>query len=141
MDCLETDSDASIVKKELYNVFTEYCRFYSLPTVTQDTFFKNLPRHIPIADHRPKIKGQRYYTFKGLRYKLAVSNLSMVSRVFYTLREKKDDYGEGFHIEEFPGENYIKIGLALDRIDTLDTHENQLESSNNQQVELKFFTS
>ncbi|MHA2427895.1 MAG: primase-like DNA-binding domain-containing protein [Candidatus Hermodarchaeia archaeon] len=49
LDCLETDSDAFIVKKDLYNVFAEYCRNLSLPTVTRDTFFKNLPQHVALA--------------------------------------------------------------------------------------------
>jgi putative DNA primase/helicase len=85
LDCLETDSDAFIAKKELYQVFTEYCRRNSLPTVTQETFYKNLPRHATVADHRPTIQGNRPYTFKGIRFSLGVSNLSKVSRVFYTL--------------------------------------------------------
>ena len=59
MDCLELDSDAFIVKKELYSLFAEYCRIRNIPSVTQDTFFKNLPRYIAVTDFRPKIEGKR----------------------------------------------------------------------------------
>ena len=70
MDCLETDSDAFIEKKVLYNEFAEYCRGRSLPTVVQDTFFKNLPQHAVVSDFRPRIEGKgRFTSFKGLRYK------------------------------------------------------------------------
>lgn len=125
MDVLETDSDAFIVKKQLYNVFTEYCRQTGAPTVTQDTFFKNLPRHVAVADYRPRIKGKRLYTFKGIKYKLptkaAVSTVSMVSRVFYTLIEQKADYKNGYNVKELPSDGLIKIGITLDSIDSLDT--------------------
>jgi hypothetical protein len=62
MDCLEIDSDAFIEKKALYNEFTEYCRARSLPTVVQDTFFKNLPQHTAVSDFRPRIKGKGWFT-------------------------------------------------------------------------------
>lgn len=120
MDCLETDSDAFIVKKELYNVFTKYCRQLSLPTVTQDTFFKNLSQHASVMDYRPTVESKRYYTFKGLRYRLNnLSNLSMVSRVFYTLIEKRDDY-ENYEVEELNDGSYIKVRIPLDTVDSLD---------------------
>jgi hypothetical protein len=118
MGCLETDSDAFIVKKELYNVFTEYCRQLSLPTVTQDTFFKNLPQHVNVMDYRPKIENKRYHTFKGIRY--ALNGVSNVSRVFYILIEKRGDY-EGYEIEELNDPSFIKIRIPLDSMDTLDT--------------------
>jgi putative DNA primase/helicase len=122
MDCLETDSDAFIVKKELYNVFTEYCRQLSLPTVTQDTFFKNLPQHAVVMDYRPSVKNKRYYTFKGIKYTLNnLSNLSMVSRVFYTLVEKRDDY-EDYEIEKLNDHSFIKVRIPLDSMDSLDTN-------------------
>jgi len=121
MDCLEVDSDAFIVKKELYNVFTEYCRRLSLPTVTQDTFFKNLPQHAVVMDHRPTVESKRYYTFKGIRYTLNnLSNLSMVSRVFYTLIEKRGDY-ENYEVEELNDHSFIKVRIPLDSMDSLDT--------------------
>lgn len=121
MDCLETDSDTFIVKKELYNVFTEYCRQLSLPTVTQDTFFKNLPQHAVVMDYRPTVENKRFHTFKGLRYSLNnLSNLSNVSRVFYTLIEKRGDY-EGYEIEELNDHSFIKVQIPLDSMDSLDT--------------------
>jgi putative DNA primase/helicase len=120
MDCLETDSDAFIEKKSLYNEFAEYCRERSLPTVTQDTFYKNLPQHMIVSDFRPRVEDKRFTSFKGLRYKAdGWSTRSRRSRVFYTLMEKRSEYGD-FKIEDLNDGNYIKIGLPLDRIDRLD---------------------
>jgi len=123
MDCLDADPDAFIVKKELYNVFTEYCRRLKLPTVTQDTFFKNMPQHAAVADYRPKVEGRRYYTFKGIRYRPNVSNLSKVSRAFYTLIEKRGLFKDGYQVEELKDRSFIKIGIPLDRVDRLDDKE------------------
>jgi len=122
MDCLEIDVDAFIEKKDLFNAFAEYCRKRNIPSVTQDTFFKNLPRHVSVTDYRPKIKSSRVRVLKGIRYSLSVSNLSNVSRVFYTLSEKRSEYEEmGYkHIEELD-DCFIKIEIPLDTMDTLDT--------------------
>ena len=122
MDCLETDSDAFIVKKELYNVFAEYCRQNSIPCVTLDTFYKNLPQHMVIADFRPQVEGRRYHSFKGARYNAeGVSNLSNLSRAFYTLIKLRDGFKAPWKVEHLRDQSYIKVGLALDRLDSLDT--------------------
>lgn len=128
MDCLENDSDSFIVKKELYSTFAEYCRVRAIPSVTQDTFFKNLPRHVPVADYRPRVGGERFHTFKGIRYSSGVSSLSSVSRVFYTLIQKMDEFSnDSYKVEELPEEGLlkvtIKIGKTLDMLDTLDQSE------------------
>jgi len=121
MDCLEVDSDAFIVKKELYNAFSEYCRQRSLPAVTQDTFFKNLPKHVNVIDYRPKIQNERLHSLKGIRYGLSASNLSNVSIQFYTLSERKAELESiGYHAEELD-DGFIKVSKALDKVDTLDT--------------------
>ena len=131
MDCLEVDSDAFIEKKALYNEFAEYCRGRSLPTVVQDTFFKNLPQHAVVSDFRPQIKGQgRLYSFKGLRYKInGWSNLSNRSRVFYTLIEKRNEYQPPYKTVDIGDKSYIKVCLALDRLDSLDRKQNPLDSA------------
>jgi len=125
MDCLEVDSDAFIVKKELFNAFSEYCRIRNIPTVTQDTFFKNLPMHVNIAEYRPKIGKERPSASKGIRYSPAVSTLSTVSRVFYTLSEKRADLSNENYIVEDLNDGIVKVilkvGKPLDRVDTLDT--------------------
>jgi len=121
MDCLEVDSEAFIIKKDLYNAFSEYCRKRSLPAVTQDTFFKNLPKHVNVIDYRPKILNAREHTLKGVRYSSSVSNVSTVSRVFYTLIERKAEFESlGYHVEVL-NDGFIKVWRALDTIDTLDT--------------------
>ena len=122
MDCLESDSDAFIVKKAQYNVFTEYCRLRGLPIVTQNTFYKNLPQHASIADFRPTVEGKRLHCFRGLRYKpvedKALSKLSRVSRVFYTLINKIPEGVEGYQAVELDDNSYIKIDVTLDTLDT-----------------------
>ena len=68
MDCIESDPDAFIPKKELYKMFALYCRVKKLPAVSADTFYKTLLKHVSIADYRPKIAGERVTAFKGIRY-------------------------------------------------------------------------
>ena len=126
LDCLETDSDAFIEKKALYAVFAEYCRGLKLPTVTQDTFFKNLPKHAAISEYRPTIKKQRFTAFKGMRYRVGVSNLSTLSRVFYILSSLKGNYqNHGYRLIEEYGD-YIKIEITLDTLDTPDSTSHKL---------------
>ena len=48
MDCLTQKSDGTISKQILYENFTAYCLRDKLPTVTRETFFKNLPKHIVV---------------------------------------------------------------------------------------------
>jgi len=125
MDCLEVDSDAFIIKQDLYNAFAVYCRERKIPCVTKDTFFKNLPQHIPVIDHRPKINGVRVVTFKGIRYSQNVSTLSNVSKAFYTLSQRKPEYDNGaWDIKELSGD-LIQVSIretqTLDRIDSPDT--------------------
>jgi len=125
MDCLATDSDAFIPKQELFNVFAEYCRVRKIPCVTKDTFFKNLPQHVAVIDHRPKLEGVRVVTFKGVRYSEGVSTLSNVSRVFYTLSSRSGDFSNGaWHVQKADDEIIkvaLKEGKTLDRVDSLDT--------------------
>jgi len=75
MDCLESDSDAFIIKKDPYSLFAEYCRIRKIPSVIRDTFFKNLPQHVAVTDFRSKIKGKRPPVFKGIRLNLSMSTL------------------------------------------------------------------
>ena len=138
LDCLETDSDAFIEKKPLYTVFAEYCRNLQLPTVLQDTFFKNLPKHVTVADYRPKMEGKRLYAFKGVRYSANVSSVSKVSRVFYTLIEHADLFkNNGYNVEELSDGSFIKIERALDSIDTLDTASHKLPPSSSLEEKLE----
>jgi len=123
LDCIETDSDAFIIKKDLYSVFAAYCRDRMIPCVTQDTFFKNLPQHSAVSEYRPQIEGKRYHTFKGIRYGLGVSTLSNVSRVFYILIERRKDFEDGnYEVEELSKDGLIKIEIPLDRLDRADAN-------------------
>ena len=114
MDCLESNSDCFIVKKELYNEFAEYCRGRGLPAVTQTTFYKNLLRHIAVTDFRPHVEGRRYHTFKGIRYKVdGWSNQSKRSRGFLTLSKLSDDYLSPWKIKKLEDKEYIKVVIPL----------------------------
>jgi len=126
-DCLEIDSEAFIIKKDLFNAFAEYCRIKNLPVVSQDTFFKNLPKYVNVSDYRPKLGSERPPALKGLRFNLSVSTVSLVSRVFYTLSQRKQEFeNQGCEIEEI-GDSFIKVWRPPDTIDTLDTKLNQLK--------------
>ena len=126
-DCLEVDSDAFIEKKALYGVFAEYCRSLKLPIVQQDTFFKSLSKYINVTDYRPSISKIRLYTFRGIRYAANVSKLSMVSRVFHTSNEVREQFKEKpYYITELPSASLIKVEITLDTIDTLDATSHKL---------------
>jgi len=67
MDCLEQDMESWILKKDLYNIFTAYCRMHKLPAVSNRTFFQNLPKHIAVTEFRPRIKDRQPRALKGIR--------------------------------------------------------------------------
>jgi putative DNA primase/helicase len=135
MDELEVDSDAFIEKKELYRVFLEYCRNNKLPTVVQDTFFKNFPREINVSDFRPKIELEsgpdfRPTSLKGCRFNASGSNRSIGSRAFLSLSSLRPSYSEYStlpwkfsHVGRTRG--YIRIETPLDRVDPLDPNQSK----------------
>ncbi len=108
-DCLETDVDSFIIKKDLFNVFSEYCRANNLPIVSQDTFFRRLPAYVTVAEYRPKVGGgnERAHALKGIRFKADVPSVSPLSRVFYTLGDLRDDCYEGEEI----GDGILKVRI------------------------------
>ncbi|MGC9086691.1 MAG: DNA primase family protein [Thermoproteota archaeon] len=115
IDSLEVDANAFIIKKELYSCFTEYCKEKNLPIISQDTFFKKLPAYVAISDFRPTVEYKRLHALKGIRYKAdgwSPSNSSNVPMVFYTLREKRDDYKNQYETLEINDNFYIKVGIA-----------------------------
>jgi len=69
MDCTEVDALSFLSKKQLYTAFTEYCRLKRLPSVTEQTFFRNLPQFAAVQEARPKIEGEQVRGFNGLRLK------------------------------------------------------------------------
>lgn len=66
MDCVDIISDSQVVKQELFTGFAEYCRKLKLPIVTKETFFRNLPIYVTIADSKPEINGKQVHCFKGI---------------------------------------------------------------------------
>jgi putative DNA primase/helicase len=120
MDEIEADSDAFIVKKELYNVFATFCRQHALPAVTEATFFKNLPQHVPLNNFRPTIQHQRAYCVRGIRYRPIPSKASTVSKVFYSLVSRKTDYQDEYHVALVSESDFIKVHVPPDILDTVD---------------------
>jgi len=85
-----------------------------------------LPKHAAISEYRPTIKKQRFTAFKGMRYRVGVSNLSTLSRVFYILSSLKGNYqNHGYRLIEEYGD-YIKIEITLDTLDTPDSTSHKL---------------
>lgn len=107
MDCLEANSDAYIVKKELYAAFTLYCRTRVLPMVTETTFFKNLPQYAAVTEYKPTIEGRQKHTFRGIRFSKKDS-VSSVDRVNPTLVAEPE-----------PDEDSTKMGKTVDTLSTL----------------------
>jgi putative DNA primase/helicase len=120
IDYIETDSEAFIAKKPLYAAFAAYCRVKEIPCVTPDTFFKNLPGKVAVSDFRPQIGKDRPSAFRGVRYNPLASTLSGLSRVFYTMDSAREQYGDGYVVEDVKDSNYIIVRLALDRVDSPD---------------------
>jgi putative DNA primase/helicase len=129
MDCLTNDSDSFIEKKSLFNVFCAYCRMYNLPIPSESTFFTRLPNFIPISDFRPEIRNERKRTLKGIRYTEGVSKVSNVSKVFYSLSSRKQDFNnEIFEINDLDNSTYIEIVVKdipelkeKEKVDIMDT--------------------
>jgi len=129
-DCLEVDSDALIEKKMLFNLFGFYCRALNIPSVTQQTFFKNLPRFVFVRDMRPEIEGKRPTCFRGVRLSLNLfsvastiskeisekeaqnepqSTMSTMSIFFYTFTYREDEMKKmGYSVEPINDE-YVKV--------------------------------
>ena len=120
MDCLEIDPESWIIKQELYNAFATYCREQNLPTVSRDTFYKNLPQHITVYDYRPKINGKRATAFRGV--KLAPHAEKMMKRVKGVKGVNPFSY-----FSEKSNQIVNKIEKTLDRVDTVDTKSSSQE--------------
>jgi putative DNA primase/helicase len=122
MDCLEVDADAFIVKNDVYSVFTEYCREKHLPVLSQSAFFKKLPAYAQVSDFRPMVKDARLHAVKGIRYKASLSTMSNVSMVFYTLREKQNNYLSPYKVVEIGDNFYVKVEIALNKLNEKEEH-------------------
>lgn len=129
-DCLETDSDAFIEKKILFNLFAAYCRSMNIPSVTQHTFFKNLPRFISVRDFRPQINNERLRCLGGIRLSLSVSTffkeisekepqnelgstMSTTSIFFYSLINGEDTYRKMGYVVEPVTDEYCKVMIPF----------------------------
>jgi P4 family phage/plasmid primase-like protien len=69
MDCTVLQPDGVIPKKNLFNAFVKYCAKMKLPTVTSDTFFKNLPQYFagnPPPDSKEEVDGKRVLCYRGI---------------------------------------------------------------------------
>lgn len=67
MDCILVSSDDYVQKKELYTVYTDYCRARNYPAAAENTFHRDLQRQVRVEDYRPKLDGQRVQCWKGIR--------------------------------------------------------------------------
>lgn len=64
------DPNAWIPKHELYRAYVEYVNAHKLQSpVTQNTFFKSLPKYVKVTTEHKNVKGQRIWVFVGIRLK------------------------------------------------------------------------
>jgi len=64
------DPEAWIVKQELYRAYVEYVNTHKLQSpVTQNTFFKSLPKYTKVKTEHKNVKGERIWGFTGIRLK------------------------------------------------------------------------
>ena len=63
------DPDSFIIKRNLYSVFCEFCRWMGFPTKSDGVFFREMPMHVRVESYRSGLKG-RPPALKGVRYKL-----------------------------------------------------------------------
>ena len=68
LENIENDTEAEIIKKELFDLFAAYCREKNLPVVNSDTFFKNLPKYVQYTSVKLNRKGERCHAFRGIRF-------------------------------------------------------------------------
>ena len=64
------DPEAWIPKQELYRAYVEYVTSHKLQSpVSQNTFFKSLPKYVRATTEHKNVKGQRIWVFTGIRLK------------------------------------------------------------------------
>jgi len=131
-DCLEQDSEAFIIKQELYSRFTQYCRDNKATVVSMETFFKTLPSILPVLDYRPTFKDQRPSALRGIKYnKSTVSDKS----TFYLPKTVKNEYEkEGYILTGTDNASIYKVtfqglskGKKVDEIDKSDYNKDKIE--------------
>ena len=69
MDCCVIESAANVIKQELYTGFLEYVRQHKLPTLTSQTFFRNLPMYARVEAAQLEKEGKRKHCFIGIGLK------------------------------------------------------------------------
>lgn len=52
MDCIEISPDSYIEKKELFTAYCDYCRNNKYPIISENTFYKEIPKQIRIEERR-----------------------------------------------------------------------------------------
>lgn len=70
MDCVEISPDGYQEKKKIFTAYADYCREKKYPIVSENTFYKELPKQIRLEDYRPNEKnesGERPRCWKGLK--------------------------------------------------------------------------
>lgn len=70
MDCVEISPDDYQEKKKIFTAYADYCREKKYPIVSENTFYKELPKQIRLEDYRPSEKnesGERPRCWKGLK--------------------------------------------------------------------------
>jgi P4 family phage/plasmid primase-like protien len=72
MDCIENSPDFFEEKKKLFTSYCDYCRENKCPIVSENTFYKEIPKQVRIEDYRPLLdmegKKIRVSCWKGIKF-------------------------------------------------------------------------
>ncbi len=70
MDCLETATDSTVPKEEMYRQYALYTHKSNLPTLVDSNFAKEFKRAFqPLWEERPTILGKRTLCWRGVKFK------------------------------------------------------------------------
>lgn len=116
-----------IEKKELYQVYTEYCRNNKLISVSDGTFSKHIIKHIRVEDYRPDTNKGRIHAWKGIEIKepenvhdvqgvqdFSLSNCAREENLNISKKEDKEKHG---HLGQV-GQDNISLNSDVPSVST-----------------------
>ena len=88
LDCLETDPDGFLPKRDLYLAFCDYCRQKNYPICTEITFHEKLKQMVWVIEYKV---GGTTRAWKGIKYSQNYLAMIKGSPKYQKLDEKKEE--------------------------------------------------